>query len=356
MTEISADFSKIPLLDLAAWNADEPAGAAALAEHVREICHHVGFMLVVNHGVDWRLVEDVFGLSAQLFALPEAQKRLIDKRNSRHFRGWEPVGAEHTNNRPDIREQVDLWSEHPARRPDVEPAYLRLLGPNQWFAADVLPGYRESMTRWFRDMGGLADRLMRVFAMALELPPDHFDRMFGAERMSLTKLISYPETPPGQFGVNAHHDAGFLTILAPGETPGLEVENGNGEWIPLEPVPGAFVINLGEVLQSITGNYFIATPHRVVTRAPRLSVGYFHGPSLETSLKPLPLAAKFREAVAASPRHSGAGFMAQPDEIAAGVGDMASTEHPDTYGGQLWNYFRRSYPENMRRHYPDLAG
>ena len=120
--------------------------------------------------------------------------------------------------------------------------------------------------------------------------------------------------------------------------------------------PGAFVINLGEVLQSITGNYFIATPHRVVTRAPRLSVGYFHGPSLETSLKPLPLAAKFREAVAASPRHSGAGFMAQPDEIAAGVGDMASTEHPDTYGGQLWNYFRRSYPENMRRHYPDLAG
>ena len=173
--------------------------------------------------------------------------------------------------------------------------------------------------------------------------------------MSLTKLISYPKTPAGQFGVNAHHDAGFLTILAPGKTPGLEVENANGDWIPLVPVPEAFVINLGEVLQSITGNYFVATPHRVVTRAPRLSVGYFHGPSLETSLGPLPLAPQYAAAVAASPRHAGAGFMAQPDEVGAGVADMASDKHPDTYGGQLWNYFARSYPENMRRHYPELV-
>jgi len=44
-------------------------------------------MLVTDHGIDWQLVEDVFALSAQLFALPEAQKRLIDKRNSPHFRG-----------------------------------------------------------------------------------------------------------------------------------------------------------------------------------------------------------------------------------------------------------------------------
>ncbi len=356
MTKISDNFSTIPQVNLAAWNEADPAAQAALAGNVREICHHVGFMLVTNHGVDWQLVEDVFALSERLFALPEAQKRLIDKRNSRHFRGWEPVGAEYTNNRPDIREQVDLWSEHPARAIDVEPAYLRLLGPNQWLPEGVLPGYRATMTRWFQELGGLANRLMQVFATALELEPDHFDRMFGTERMSLTKLISYPETPEGQFGVNAHHDAGFLTVLAPGKTPGLEVQNGNGDWVALEPVPQAFVINLGEVLQAITGNYFVATPHRVVTRAPRLSVGYFHGPSLDTSIRPLPLAARFRRAVAASPRHAKAGFMAQPDEVAAGVADMASEKHPDTYGGQLWNYFRRSYPENMRHHYPDLTG
>lgn len=351
MTEISGDFATIPVVDLSAWTGGSAAERAALADHIRNVCHHIGFMLVTNYGVDWRLVDDVFGISERLFALPEAQKRLIDKQNSRHFRGWEPVGAERTNNRVDVREQVDLWSEHPARAPDVSPEYLRLLGPNQWFPEEVLPGYRATMAKWYRDLGGLADRLMEIFAVGLGLPPDHFDRLFGEERMSLTKLISYPETPPGEFGVNAHHDAGFLTILAPGKTPGLEVENANGDWVPLEPVPGAFVINIGEVLQSMTGNYFIATPHRVVTRAPRLSVGYFHGPSLDTRITRLRLGEAYSAEVEASARHRDAGFMAQLDEIEEGVGDMQSHAHPETYGGQLWNYFTRSYPENMRRHY-----
>ena len=54
-------------------------------------------------------------------------------------------------------------------------------------------------------------------------------------------------------------------------------------------VPGALVMNLGEMLQSITGNYFVATPHRVVTAAARQSVGYFHGPALDTPLVPIAL-------------------------------------------------------------------
>jgi hypothetical protein len=45
--------------------------------------------------------------------------------------------------------------------------------------------------------------------------------------------------------------------------------------------------------------------------------------------------------------------MAQRDETEVGVGDMSSPHHPDVYGEQLWNYFARSYPENMQRHYPD---
>ncbi|MHA1571065.1 MAG: 2OG-Fe(II) oxygenase family protein, partial [Alphaproteobacteria bacterium] len=194
--------------------------------------------------------------------------------------------------------------------------------------------------------------LMQMLAMGLGLPSDHFEILFGKERMSLTKLIRYPATPPGQFGVNAHHDAGFLTVLAPGETRGLEVENAAGEWIPVPIIPDTLVINLGEILQAMSGNYFIATPHRVVTNQPRQSVGYFHGSALDVPLKPLDLDRRFVEAVAASPRHASAGFMAQRDETDAGIGDMRSPHHPDTYGGQLWNYFSRSYPDNVQRHYP----
>lgn len=345
-------FTDVPVIDIG-----RRTGAAeerhALAAVLSDISHHVGFVIVTNHGIDASVIDDVFEQSKRFFRQPDDVKRLIDKRQSRHFRGWEPVGAESTNNRPDIREQIDLWSEHPPRARDVSPAYLRLLGPNQWLPDTVAPDFRPALERWFREMGALADSLMGLLAIGLGLEEDHFDKAFGPERMSLTKLISYPQTPPGQFGVNAHHDAGFLTVLAPGVTPGLEVQNADGDWIPVPIIPGSLVINLGEVLQSMTGNYFVATPHRVTTREPRLSCGYFHGPSLDMDLSPLPLAPRYAEAVANSPHHANAGFMAQRDETEAGVGDMQSREHPGTYGEQLWNYFARSYPENVAKHYPD---
>ena len=347
---LTGEFSKIPLVDLSPRTGSASA-RAELAEHLREICHTIGFFIAINHGVDNKVVDSVFDTSRRFFNLPLEKKQLIDKRNSRHFRGWEAVGTELTNNRPDIREQIDLWSEHPPRAKGVKPEYLRLLGPNQWLNDDVLPGFKSNLTLWFEETGKLGEDLMRLFALGLGLAEDHFDIWFGKEPMSLTKLIHYPETPPGQFGVNAHHDTGFLTLLAAGETPGLEVQNGAGEWIAVEPVRDAFVVNLGEMMQGITGNYFVATPHRVATRAERYSVAYFHGPSLQTPLAPLDLRPEYRAAVAASTRHAAAGFMASIEETEAGIGDMKSHHVPGVYGQQLWNYFSRSYPDHVKLHY-----
>lgn len=349
---VDADFSEIPVVDLAPMFG----GAAerdALGRELQEICHHIGFFVVQNHGVEHELIDDVFSMMQTFFSLPEKQKLLIDKTSSRHFRGWEAVGTEYTNNRPDIREQIDVWTEWPALPADVEDTYLRLLGPNQWMPADVLPGHRELSLQWIDALAELASGLMRLLALGLGLPENHMDKLFGAQPMSLAKFISYPPTPSGGAGVNAHHDAGFLTVLASGETPGLQVENGAGDWIPVPPNKHGFVINLGEMLQGITGNYFVATPHRVVTASPRLSAGYFHGPSLGTTLDVLPLDSRFGEAVATSSRHRSAGFMALREETAAGVGDMESSHKPAVYGEQLWNYFSRSYPEIMAQHYPE---
>ncbi|HSF15213.1 MAG TPA: 2-oxoglutarate and iron-dependent oxygenase domain-containing protein [Vicinamibacteria bacterium] len=351
------DFTEIPVIDLEPWWRGG-RDRVALAHRVCYICHEVGFFVLVDHRVDPQLVDSVFSLSRRLFELPLEKKQLIDKRRSRHFRGWEAVGSEYTNNRPDIREQVDLWTEHPPRSPDVSPVYLRLLGPNQWLDDAVLPGFKGTMERWFEELGGLARTLLGVLSVGLGLAEGYFESIFGTEQMSLTKLIRYPSTPEGQFGVNPHHDAGFLTILAPGETAGLEVESPSGNWIPVPTVRNTFVINLGEMLQAMTGNYFVATPHRVFAREPRYSVGYFHGPSLETPLEPLaPLVAnpRYRGAVAASPRHANAGFMARRSELQEGVGDMQSGYRASVYGEQLWNYFCRSYPDNVARHYPNAS-
>jgi isopenicillin N synthase-like dioxygenase len=348
----SGSFTEIPVIDLARWQGPS-SDQEELAREVRTICHEIGFFLVVNHGVDRHFVDSVFEMMERLFALPLEHKLLIDKQRSRHFRGWEQVGSEYTNNRPDIREQVDIWTETSPRPPDAQPPYLRVLGPNQWLPDEVLPGYRDLTLEWFSRMGAVASRLMEVLSVGLGLAKDHLGAVFGDECMSLTKFIHYPPTPAGGAGVNAHHDAGFLTVLAPGPTPGLQVQNHAGEWIPVPSVADSFVINLGEMLQGMTGNYYVATPHRVITDETRYSAGYFHGPSLDTPLNPLPLDDSFAAAVAASPRHADAGFMALKEETEAGVGDMASSHRPSVYGEQLWNYFVRSYPDLVAEHYPD---
>lgn len=343
-------FADIPVVSLSTISGSD-AERAALATRLETICHEIGFFVATDHGVDPTVIESVFDLMHRFFALPTETKRLIDKRTSPHFRGWEAEGSEYTNNRPDIREQIDVWSEWPTAEPDAGPSYQRLLGPNQWMPDDAVEGHRAVTLDWMRECGRLADDLLAMLALGLGLEEAHFSQFFGSQPMSLTKFIHYPPTPAGQAGVNAHHDAGFLTVLAPGPTPGLQVQNPDGAWISVPSVPAGLVINLGEMLQGMTGNYFVATPHRVITEAERFSAGYFHGPSLDATLEVLPLDDRILKAVAADPRHAGAGFMARRHETAGGVGDMASDHKPAVYGEQLWNYFERSYPENMALHY-----
>jgi isopenicillin N synthase-like dioxygenase len=346
--------ARIPTIDLGRLRGTE-AERQALADELTAVYHDIGFAVLVNHGLPSGYLDNVFAMMAEFFALSDDQKLLIDKRESRHFRGWEAVGTEFTNNRPDVREQIDLWSEHPALAADVEPAYLRLLGPNQWMPDDLMAGQRALTLDWFDRLGALADEILSLFALGLGLDADHFCTAFGDNSMSLTKFISYPPTPEGAAGVNAHHDTGFVTLLAAGPTPGLQVLDPTGDWIDVPVVPDSFVLNIGEMLQAMTGNYLVATGHRVITSEPRMSTGYFHGPSLDTALDPIQLDQRYVDAVAASERHTAAGFMATKEQTDAGVGDMASVSHTATYGDQLWNYFARSYPEMMHRHYDSAS-
>jgi isopenicillin N synthase-like dioxygenase len=216
----------------------------------------------------------------------------------------------------------------------------------------VLPGFRATVQEFFARLGGVADELMAACALGLGLPEDTFRERFGERPTSYAKLISYPPTPRGEAGVNAHHDAGFLTLLAQHRVGGLQALNPDGRWVDVPPRDDALVVNLGENLQAMTGNYFVATTHRVIASEPRLSSGYFHGPDLRMRLDPLDLPPRCAAAVAASPRHRQAGFMAKRDELLDGRDGIASAP-VDVYGQQLWNYYVRSYPDHVRRHYPD---
>jgi isopenicillin N synthase-like dioxygenase len=345
-------FDRIPFIDMDCYGTGRKD---RLVREAREICHNVGFFYVRNHGIPQPSCTSYLATTRRFFDLPEEVKRSIHKQYSPHFRGWEQLGSELTNNQVDYREQLDVGTERQAIT-DPEPYFLRLVGPNQWPPEEALPGFRAIVSDYMNQMESLARRILRLLSASLGLSDDHIEKAFGDDPMPYCKLIRYPLTPEGGAGVGAHKDAGFLALLLQDEASGLQAQNGRGEWVEVPPIPDTLVVNLGEMLQIMTHNYYVATPHRVVNRDPgktRLSLAYFYNPDLHTRLQHLPLSPELAEAARASSHHKGAGLMASREEMLKGAGGIERSPDRILYGYKYWERWKRSYPDIVRRHYPD---
>jgi isopenicillin N synthase-like dioxygenase len=299
----------------------------------------VGFFQLVGHGVPADLTRELLAVSRRFFSLPEEDKLAIENVHSPQFRGYTRVGGERTHGDVDWREQIDISVERPPVEPGDGPDYRRLEGPNLWPAA--LPELRPVVARWQEELGRVALRLLRAWAESLGAAPDAFDEAFASRPFTLLKIVRYPgATAPEQGqGVGAHRDGGVLTLLLvePGKA-GLQVEH-HGAWIDVVPEPGAFVVNIGEMLELATGGYLRATLHRVVAPPPgtdRISVPFFFNPALDTRMPRIPLA---------------------PELAAAARGlSLDPTDSPilDVYGENALRYRLRAHPDVAAIHHADL--
>lgn len=346
-----------PVVDLTPWFHGDSRERARLCHELGEICHHIGFFYVVNHGIPVSVSANYLQVMKAFFDLPLAARAAIDKRFSPQFRGWEKLGSELTNNKVDLREQLDIGVEHEALA-QPHPYYLALVGPNQWPTEALLPGFRATVTDYFERLAELSRQLLRAMSIALGLDETHIERVFGANPSPYLKLIRYPRTRPGGQGVGTHKDSGFLTLLLQDQQAGLEAKANNDSWYRVDPLPASLVVNTGELLQLVTQNYFIATPHRVINHAEatRYSSAFFYSPDLDTRLDPLPIDARLIERAGQSARHREEGLMASRAEMARGTGGMQSRLRPKVFGDKYWQRWVRSYPEIARKFYPDQVG
>jgi isopenicillin N synthase-like dioxygenase len=283
----------LPVLDLSLLDQG-PDAAARFRDELRRATHEVGFFYLTGTGISAELEHRLHRTAREFFALPEDDKLAIENVRSPHFRGYTRVGGERTQGAVDWREQIDIGPERDAVTDPAAPDYARLIGPNLW--PDAQPALREVTDEWQRELTGVARRLLRAWALALGAQEDYFDQHFG-EPSTLLKIVRYPgtDTPEPAQGVGAHKDSGVLTLLwvEPGKG-GLQVER-DGHWVDAPPVPGAFVVNIGEMLEYATGGYLIATNHRVVSpRLPddRISVPFFFNPALDSRLPLIELPAE----------------------------------------------------------------
>jgi len=280
----------LPVVDIAPFIAD-PISAAAqpVVEALVQACHETGFVYITGHGIDPALDDEIFRVAREFFALPVAERQELAIANSAAFRGYTTLGDERTNGLADWREQLDIGPEEDAPTDPSAPPWHKLRGPNQWPSS--LPAMKPTVLEWMEQIEALGVTALRALSLGLGQPMDFFDHAFMPESDVHLKVIRYPQRaePEARQGVGAHHDTGVLTFIAQQQL-GLQVETSHG-FVNAEPMPGAYIMNLGEMLQRSTSGYLKATPHRVISpeHGERISVAFFFNPRFETVFEPIEL-------------------------------------------------------------------
>jgi isopenicillin N synthase-like dioxygenase len=286
-----ASFTKIPLIDLAPLQDGTERSRQKVAAEICDACERVGFLYVRNHGVPEQTGREIFSASAEFFALPPAEKMMLRLGSQTSFRGFLPSGVDGGTSAGNRKECFQILSETPPT--NREGRAIELCKPNLWPRS--LPRFRIALLSYYWEMEQLAAQLLRLFAIGLGVAEDTFVRHFR-EPVGLLRLLNYPtqQSNDRAIGSQPHTDGSALTILAQDDAGGLEALNDVGDWTKVTPLPGTFVINLGETMKLWSDGRLAATPHRVINTSGRnrTSIAYFANPDFHTVIQPVITATK----------------------------------------------------------------
>jgi len=289
-----ADTEIIPVINLGPYLAGIPGAIDRTAGELRFALTEIGFYFIVNHGVSSGQIREVFRQVARFHAQP-LEKKLMIKLDT-HNVGYLPMRGDtlrtstvETVTKPNLNEALFVARDLPSDHPDVL-ADRRFRSANRW--PPDLPGFREIIVDYCDTMEWLAQKLVRLYARALDLPTEYFDQPFKEPQYKL-RMTHYPHqagTPDDEFGIAPHTDTSFLTLLAPNEVPGLSIRTQGGKWIAAPAIPDAFVVNGGQLLQRWTNDYFLATPHRAANRSggERYALAFFCDSNIDWPVAAVP--------------------------------------------------------------------
>jgi isopenicillin N synthase-like dioxygenase len=284
------DFSRLPIIDIGPL-VTGAGNRNAIASQIAQACCESGFFYIVGHNVDERLQTKLEDSSRTFFA-QDLEKKLdiCMEKGGRAWRGYFPVGGELTSGKPDLKEGLYFGAELAAGHPLVKSG-TPMHGPNLFPDISL---FRVTVLEYLTAMTRLGHSLMKGIALSLGLNEFYFDERYTNDPLILFRIFNYPAAPAtkeGQgWGVGEHTDYGLLTILKQDRSGGLQVRSKTG-WVDAAPVPGAFVCNIGDMLDRMTGGLYRSTPHRVKSPPEhgRLSFPFFFDPNFNAEVKPIDL-------------------------------------------------------------------
>lgn len=284
--------ANLPVIDLGGLTSGDPAQKAAVARALGDAARTSGFFYIRNHGIDQALIDAAFAASKQFHDLPRREKMKYWSGFTTHHRGYVPLeenGASFPK-QINFNEAWDMSFEAPADHPDYVAGW-RMTGPNVW---PDLPGWKDTIATYYDAVFALGLRMLDALALELGVDPQVLLKDITCPTSQLRLLRYVPNDMPANkdvVGIASHSDFECFTILMQGG-PGLQVMNADDDWIEAPPLPGCFVVNIGDIFETWSGGQFKSTQHRVnnIGRE-RYSIPLFFGLDYHSIVEPL---AQFR--------------------------------------------------------------
>ncbi|XP_031478763.1 2-oxoglutarate-dependent dioxygenase 33-like [Nymphaea colorata] len=293
---MATDFKSIPIIDVAPLlakcgdpNMAEDSGVLEVVRQLDRACKEIGFFYVKGHGIPDSIYKGVRDATRSFFDLPYTEKLSIKMSSSTGFRGYQRVGENITQGRPDMHEAIDSYKV-------MEPGTYGELGavmegPNLW--PENPSDFRPLIEGYINAVKELSKNLLRGIALALGGSPYAFEGKIAGDTFWGMRLIGYPgsaeEMQDDGVGCGAHTDYGLLTLVnQDDDITALQVKNRSGEWIWAFPVPGTFVCNIGDMLKAYSNGLYETTLHRVTNNSSkyRVSIAFFYEPNFDTAVEP----------------------------------------------------------------------
>lgn len=311
----------LPIIDLSAFLDPSSTQEArqTTAQAINAACVNYGFFYLTGHGIPVSKLDEVISLARDFFALPLEEKNKIKRfdaggpEGGDGARGYQGLGENVTGGLQDMQEAIDWYREWPTDRKepgDGGPGSVKTLqGPNLWPSrpSELKPVYEA----YIESVQKVGEALVHAMGVALDLGPPVPDANHATEDENVfvrncdqsfwvMRMIGYPPLPnahaidpssdPDQFSCGAHTDYGCVTLLHSDSTPSaLQVQLKDGTWLNADPIPGAFVVNIGDMIERWTNGLWKSTMHRVIHKGQgyRVSVPFFFEPNFEAVVKPL---------------------------------------------------------------------
>ncbi|RFU32227.1 hypothetical protein B7463_g4133, partial [Scytalidium lignicola] len=281
---------EIPIIDLTPLYSSKFSDRKALAADIRAAAVNTGFFYIKNHGIPETTIQNAKKQVHAFFKRPTEEKMKVTQKQSKYFNGYSPPRS--TNASPgesiDVKESFS-WRYEPQYDPDPKPLdaipeevkpWIRGEG-FVWEGTSDIPRFKEDTLAYWQACLTLARKLVKIFALSLDLSEDYFDSRTtypGADGVfNYYPLTTEEEKTNNSVGLGSHTDLQLFTLLWQDSVGGLQVLNKEGQWIKV--LEGTFVVNIGDFMMRLCNDIYKSTVHRVYNHAQveRISMPFFFG-------------------------------------------------------------------------------